>query len=64
MMQRLRDEHKKQGMRGFERIGAVVIDTEDFTVENGLLTPSQKPQWQSLRKKYECALLNALDGKE
>ena len=63
MLQRLKDEANKQGMRGFERVSAVVIDTEDFSVENGLLTPSQKPQWQSLRKKYECALLNALDGK-
>ena len=64
MLTRLAEETKAQGMRGFERITAVVIDTEDFSIENGLLTPSQKPQWQALRKKYECALLKALDGKE
>ena len=64
MLQRLIEEHKKQEMRGFERIGAVFIDTGDFTVENGLLTPSQKPQWTSLRKKNERSLLDALDYKD
>ncbi|EAX89871.1 AMP-binding enzyme family protein [Trichomonas vaginalis G3] len=61
VLQILADEHKKAGMRGFERISAVVLDTEEFSVENGMLTPTLKPQWQSLRKKYECALLEALD---
>lgn len=61
MLQALAEETTRAKLRGFERISAVVLDTEEFTVENGLLTPTQKPQWQALRKKYESALLEALD---
>ncbi|KAH0792786.1 AMP-binding enzyme family protein [Histomonas meleagridis] len=45
-------------MRGFERITNVVVETEEPTIENGLLTPSLKPQLNSFKKKY----LNALEN--
>ncbi|KAK8889008.1 hypothetical protein M9Y10_033750 [Tritrichomonas musculus] len=57
ILQKLLQTAIKNNLRGFEKIKHVLIDVEEFTVENGLLTPSMKPQWQSLRKKYEAALL-------
>jgi long-chain acyl-CoA synthetase len=53
----LRKTAEAQQLRGFERISLVLLDDEEFTIENGLLTPSMKPQWPSLRKKYEHQLL-------
>ena len=61
MLQNLNECHKEQHLRGFERLKTIIIETEDFTIENGLLTPSMKPQWTSLRKKYECQLLDAME---
>jgi long-chain acyl-CoA synthetase len=60
MLKNLTDCAAKNELRGFEKVKAVVIDTEEFSVENGLLTPSMKPQWQSLRKKYEKVLINEM----
>jgi long-chain acyl-CoA synthetase len=48
---------QEQRLRGFERIARVLLDSEEFSVENGLLTPSMKPQWPSLKKKYEASLI-------
>ncbi|OHT12948.1 Long chain acyl-CoA synthetase 7, peroxisomal [Tritrichomonas foetus] len=44
-------------LRGFERIRYIIIDTYEPTIENGLLTPSMKPQYAALRKKYEPQLM-------
>lgn len=44
-------------IRGFERITHILVDTFEPTVENGLLTPAMKHQYEALRKKYEPALL-------
>jgi long-chain acyl-CoA synthetase len=57
VLKRLAETAAAQKLRGFERVANVVLDAEEFSVENGLLTPSLKPQWPMLRKKYESALL-------
>ena len=57
-IQSLRKVFEHDKMRGFERINHVIIDTFEPTVENGFLTPSMKPQYAALRKKYEPALLD------
>ena len=44
-------------LRGFERISYIILDDYEFTVENGLLTPSQKPKLSSMKNKYENKLL-------
>lgn len=54
--------HQKNKLMGFERISRIHLDLEEFTVDNGLLTPSMKPQWQALRKKYEAILVELLDN--
>ena len=47
-------------LRGFEHIARVLLDDKEFTIDNGLLTPSMKLQWKSLAAKYEGALLELL----
>ena len=44
--------HKVYEMRGFERISDVVIETEEPTNENGLMTPSMKPQYASFKRRF------------
>jgi long-chain acyl-CoA synthetase len=51
----------QRGLRGFERITSFIIDTVTPTIENGLMTPSFKPQYASLKKKFEPALIRLLD---
>lgn len=53
----LAEVHKDAKMRGFEKITNILIDTQEPTVENGLLTPSMKPQFNSLKSRYEADLL-------
>jgi long-chain acyl-CoA synthetase len=48
----LKKVHQKYGLRGFERITHLLVDTVEPTVENGLLTPSMKPQFSSLKRRY------------
>jgi long-chain acyl-CoA synthetase len=59
----LQKVHVKYKLMGFQRISAVLLELEEFTVENRLLTPSFKPQWQALRKRYQQEMVNLLDGK-
>jgi long-subunit acyl-CoA synthetase (AMP-forming) len=55
---------KAEKLRGFERIATVLLDDEEFTFENGLLTASLQHQWPSLRKKYETQFLNLYHRKQ
>ena len=52
-------EFQKRKLRGFEKINHIIIKTEEPTVENGLLTPSQKAQLTKIKNKY-IDELNAL----
>ena len=63
IISRLDATASKSNLRRFERINRILIDTEEFSIDNGLLTPSMKPQWQSLRKKYEAKLLKLAESK-
>jgi long-chain acyl-CoA synthetase len=49
--------HEQRKLRGFERIAGVLVDTVEPTIENGLLTPSMKPQYAAFKRKYEADLL-------
>ena len=57
MLQNLAEVHDQRKMRGFERIKYLIIDQQEPTVENGLLTPSMKPQFAKMKKLYEERLL-------
>jgi len=52
--------HEK--LRGFEKLADILIDNDPFTIENGLLTPSQKPQINAIRNKYESKLNKLYEG--
>ena len=57
----LNETNKELKMRGFERLKNIYIDTEEPSVDNGLLTPSMKPQFNSIKKKYEAHLIALYD---
>ena len=44
---------KKGGLRGFERIKAVHLVPEQFSVDNGLMTPSFKLKRNQLQKHFQ-----------
>jgi long-chain acyl-CoA synthetase len=62
--QSLRKVAETRKLRGFERITAFIVDTDTPTQQNGLLTPSFKPQFAALRKKFEARLLRLYDEKK
>lgn len=52
LVENLMKVHKEMGMRGFERITNIIVETEEPSIENGLLTPSMKPQIAALKNRY------------
>ena len=62
MIEILRQQALKLQLRGFERIADIAFDDEPFSIKNGLLTPSLKPQLHSLRTKYESVLLKVYEN--
>ena len=61
MVKSLEELAKERQLRGFEKLPAIILDTDEFTIENGLLTPSLKPQLSKLRAKYEYKLIELYD---
>jgi len=47
---------KENKLKGFEMIRGCVVETEPFSVENGLLTPTQKAKRPVIQEKYKPAL--------
>lgn len=43
----------KAGLHGFEKVRAIYIDAEPFSVENGLVTPTFKLKRPQLREYYQ-----------
>ena len=52
--------------KGFERIKKITLTAEDFTTQNGMLTPSMKVKRRFVWQKYSAALeaLYADDAKD
>ena len=44
--------HKENGLRGFERIQKFTIDSEGWSVDNGLLTPTFKLIRKQIQNHY------------
>jgi long-chain acyl-CoA synthetase len=44
---------KKNGLHGFETPRAIFVETDHFTAENGLTTPTFKLKRQQLREHYQ-----------
>ena len=49
----LTETGRAAGLKGFERVQSIGLVTEEFTVENGLMTPSQKLKRHDLLKRYK-----------
>ena len=56
LMERLEEQFTMRKMNGYERLKDIFIETEEPTIENGLITPSMKPQYNAMRKKYDKVL--------
>lgn len=50
------DAHSKQGFKGYEKPQAFVLTLEDFTTDNGLLTPTLKLKRNKVLEKYGAQL--------
>lgn len=53
IMKDIKTLSKSNGLHGFETVKAIHLDSEPFSVENALLTPTFKMKRQQLRDKYE-----------
>ncbi|WWC66432.1 uncharacterized protein I206_100334 [Kwoniella pini CBS 10737] len=56
----LRDEAKKGGLRGAELIGDVILTEEEWSPENGMLTPAMKLARNNITKKYQSQIDNSI----
>mmetsp|Transcript_15455 Transcript_15455/g.41855 ORF Transcript_15455/g.41855 Transcript_15455/m.41855 type:complete len:871 (-) Transcript_15455:974-3586(-) len=56
VLKMLQETGKASKLKGFEIIKAVHLDTEPFTVENDMITPSFKLKRPQLLKKYQDAV--------
>ncbi|CAG8723154.1 9028_t:CDS:2, partial [Ambispora leptoticha] len=52
LVRHLNEVGKKAGLKGFEQIRAIFIDTVPFSVENNLVTPTLKLKRQAIGEKY------------
>jgi long-chain acyl-CoA synthetase len=50
------DAHSKQSFKGYEKPQAFVLTLEDFTTDNGMLTPTLKLKRNKVLEKYKDAL--------
>jgi long-chain acyl-CoA synthetase len=48
----LSDAAEASGLKSFERVKAIYVEPEQFTVDNGLLTPTLKLKRPQARKHY------------
>ncbi|WWC86170.1 uncharacterized protein L201_001043 [Kwoniella dendrophila CBS 6074] len=55
----LRDEAKKGGLKGTELIKDVILTEEEWSPENGMLTPAMKLARKNISEKYEKEIAKA-----
>ena len=60
MLTLLKEKANEMKLKGFERISNVLLITDEFTPQNGLLTPSLKLVSYKIEKKYEKELAELL----
>ncbi|KAI9340406.1 hypothetical protein DFJ73DRAFT_662061 [Zopfochytrium polystomum] len=56
VLKALEEYGKKEGLKGFENVKAVHLDHDQFSVENGLFTPTFKLKRHEAKKKYQAAI--------
>mmetsp|Transcript_11241 Transcript_11241/g.16514 ORF Transcript_11241/g.16514 Transcript_11241/m.16514 type:complete len:682 (-) Transcript_11241:142-2187(-) len=58
IMSDIKSLSSKRGLHGFETVKDIFVDSELFTVENGLVTPTFKIKRQQLRDRYQNEINN------
>ena len=58
LINNLHEQFVLRKMRGFEKIDKILIDLEEPTTENGLLTPSMKPNSKNVRARWDQKLIS------
>jgi long-subunit acyl-CoA synthetase (AMP-forming) len=61
LLKSLLDKAEQLGLRHFEKILDLIVETVLFTPENGMLKESLEPHLPALRLKYEARLLELYD---
>lgn len=56
MVEQLAAVSKKERLKGFERIPAVILTPEQFSTDNDLMTPSFKLKRPQLQKRFQKQL--------
>ncbi|KAH7647526.1 hypothetical protein FG379_000609 [Cryptosporidium bovis] len=63
----LKEVELKQGIKGFKKIGDFLLECEGFTIENGLLTPTNKLMRHKAGKHYSSLIekiYNIINGRQ
>ena len=60
MLKFLEDKAIEMQINGYERIGNVFLTTEEFSPQNGLLTPSLKLAMYKIAKRYDFEIKRML----
>ncbi|CAG8710736.1 14517_t:CDS:2, partial [Racocetra persica] len=53
LLKHLKEHGKNNGLKGFEQVKAIYLDTEPFSVENGLLTSTLKAKRNVIAQQYK-----------
>ncbi|KAI9325243.1 hypothetical protein DFJ73DRAFT_767763 [Zopfochytrium polystomum] len=56
VLKSLEEFGKKEGLKGFENVKSVYLDHEQFSVDNGLFTPTFKLKRHEAKKKYQAQI--------
>jgi len=56
IIESLNETAKQQSLLGFERIRDIILTNEEFTTENGMMTPSQKQCRKKIEDKFKAQI--------
>ena len=56
IQQSMEEVAKHEGLKGFEQVRRVLLVDEEWTVENGLMTPTQKLKRNAVAKRFEAEI--------
>ncbi|KAL0229359.1 hypothetical protein GEMRC1_013977 [Eukaryota sp. GEM-RC1] len=62
MMSRFEEIANENGFRAFEKIGRIFITRDGFSIDNGLLTPSQKVKRGAVLEKFSSEIKDLKDS--
>jgi len=62
VLKEVQNTGKQGGLAGIEIIDGIVLADEEWTPENGLLTPAQKLQRKKIQEKYKDEIKQAYSG--